>query len=329
MDLRATFLPAALALGACAGGKEAVTPDKDPYFNLPFVAAAPKDAAPAADAAQAEAYSIEFSVERATGSRLAAPRLILFRGQTGSIVVGSSAGTDATGVQPADDGLRAETCVSPAADGGATIGFHVVLSRSRDGGEVERADVSGTRWIEPGVVGMLARVTSPDGSGPLLVLARVTPLGREALPPDAAFSTWSMAGSVDAAPFARPMSGRTLHLRVSAAQIGRDFDPGSVVDETACPDVLKATGGRVLHDFEILSCLDSRVRLAGLVESGGHVRGLVADGRDDGTLQVSWTTTGEAHTASLRPSHGRRFLALARVDGGGTAGVIVSLDADD
>jgi len=322
MELRVAFVLAALALGACASGKDETKPENDPYFTLPLVAST-QDAARVCDASQADAFSVEFSVERASGSRLSAPRIVLFRGQLGSVVVGPAVATDAAGVQQVDDGLRVETCVNAAADGGATIGFRVVLAKSRDGGaEIERADVSGTRWIEPGVVGMLARMTSPDGSGPLLVLARVTPLASQAAPAGDAFAPGGES-------LGRPMTGHTVHLRVSAAQIGRDFEPGSVVDETACPDIMKSAGGRVLHDFEVFSCLDSRVRLAGLVESGGRVRGLVAQGTDDGMLDVSWTTTGEAHAARLRPNKGRRFLALARVEGGGTAGVIVSVDADD
>jgi hypothetical protein len=319
MELRATLVLAALALCACAGSKTETTPESDPYFTLALVQGGP--GAPIPGVAHADAFQVQLSVERAGGSRLAAPSIIVPPGRVGSVVVGQDTQTGslptAGGVS---DGMQVSVCVTPAADGGATIGFAVSFAKSRkDGAEIERAQVCGTRWIEPGVVGMLARVTSPDGSGPLLVLARVTPMESGGQPPP---DTRDVRAS-----FERPMTGHTVHLRVTSAQVGRDFDPGTVVDETAAPDVLKSAGGRVLHDFEVFTCLDSRVRLAGL--TGEDERGFVAQGADDGTLLVSWKTTGATHTATIRPNHGRRFVAIARVEGGGTAGAIVSLDADE
>jgi hypothetical protein len=320
MELRTTCLVAALALGACAGSKKETTPESDPYFTLPLVAGA--GTTPFPDVAHAVAFQVQVSVERVSGSRVAAPALIVQPGQLASVVVGQDVPEDAKSAAPnVADGLQLSVCVAGAADGGATIGFRATLTKSRkDGSEIERAEVSGTRWIEPGVVGMLARLTSPDGSGPLIVLARVTPMERGMGTPPAASDVKD--------PIQQPMTGHTVHLRVSSAQIGRDFDPGTVVDETAAPDVMQQAGGRVLHDFEVFSCLDRRVHLAGLVGSGAGERGFVAEGGDDGRLHVSWKTTGATQTATIHPNRGRRFVAIARVEGGGTAGAIVSVDAD-
>ncbi len=321
---------AVLLLGACAGGKSETRPADDRFFSTPFLAAAPADAAPSVDSlSPVEAFTLEVSLERASGGRIAAPRITMYPRQVASIAVVN---------QPVEDGLRLEACATRAADGGVVLGFSLKLSRVLDPVPdekpvdgvvvrprmpgVERAEVSGARWLEPGVQGLLARVASPDGSGPLLVLARVTPIRIDAPAPGAAPEDFG-----DAA-LARPMSGHTLHLRVSAVTIGRDVEPGTVFDETAAPDVLKAAGGRVLRDFEVFSCLDSRVRLSGVLDMQGGMRGLVAEGRDDGKLDISWTTTSGTRTATIRPNAGRRFVALANVEGGGTAGVIVSVDAD-
>lgn len=339
---------AALALGACAGGKSETKPADDPFFSTPFLAGAPADASPAFDTpSQVEAFTLEVSLERAGGGRIAAPRITMYPGQTASIAVVNQVPADAAAHDTgevadhvAEEGLRVEACAKRAADGGVVLGFSLKLSRVVDPGTpaedrssggavvkprmpvVERAEASGTRWLEPNVQGLLARVTSPDGSGPLLVLARVTPIRIDAPAPGAAPEDYGDGG------LARPMSGHTLDLRIAAVTVGREIAPGTVLDETAAPDVLKAAGGRKLRDFEVFSCLDSRVRLAGLLDMQGGTRGLVAEGRDDGRIDISWTTASGTRRATIRPNAGRRFVALANVEGGGTAGVIVSVDAD-
>jgi hypothetical protein len=281
-----------------------------------------------------------------------APRLVTFPGQSAQISMttpitysGLETAVDAHErpkpvTKTIEEGLRLDACAQRAADGGVTFGFRLKVTKVKQPiedlavtlasgppvtiqtPETSGAEASGTRWLEPGVQGLLARVSSPDGSGPLLVLARVTPIRIDGPEPGAAPENFGDGG------LARPMSGHTLHLRVSAVTIGREIEPGTILDETAAPDVLKAAGGSKLRDFEIFSCLDSRVRLAGLLETQGGARGLVAQGRDDGKLDISWTTTSGTRRATIRPNAGRRFVALANVEGGGTAGVIVSVDAD-
>jgi hypothetical protein len=227
-----------------------------------------------------------------------------------------------------------DACPQPTGDGGVSLGYRVRLAKlhapaEASGGDSPAAapdrevvEFEGARRMEPRVQGMLGRVTSPDGSGPMFVLARVTPIRVDAPPP----------GSVDAgapdAKLSRAMSGPTLHLRVTAVVVPRPFEPGVVIDETATPDLMKPMNGRILRDFDLFTCVDSRTRIAGLLESGDKRNGLVAQARDDGLLDLTWTTNGVARTATIRPNEGRRFVALSQVDGGGTAGVLVAVDVD-
>ena len=340
----------ALALAACASGGSATKTAADPFAAVKF-ADSKRPEALTASAADANAYTIELAFERGDGKRLLAPRMTVFAGQAAQISMTSQvpyvADFDVQVAQTAsiadpvvksiEEGLRFDACAQRAADGGITFGYRISLSRVRQPiaafttllasgppvtiqvPEVDRAEVSGTRWIEPGVLGMLARVASPDGSGPMLVLARLTPLRVDAAPPGAAHDS---AGS---SAMARPMTGHTVHLRVSAVTVARDFEPGTVLDETSAPDVMKAAGGSVLRDTEVFTCLDSRVRLASLSGNPEKSQGLVAEMGDDGRLHVSWN----GRTASVRPNAGRRFVAVAPVEGGGTAGVLVSVDADE
>lgn len=317
MNRAIPIVVAAAALGACAGSKAETPPADDPYFTLAFVEGAGTARFP--NVAHADSFRIELFLERANGTRLTTPALVVRPAELGSFVLGDTGTGEPAAAETMKDGARFAVCATPAADGGVTLGFAVKLLKSRnDGAEVEHAEVSGTRWIEPGVVGLLARVTSPDGSGPMLVLARVVPQETGATP---FVDTRDVKGAIEL-----PMTGHTMHLRVSSVQLAREFEPGTVVDETAAPDLLKSAPGRVLHDFEVWSCLDRRVHLAGLV--GADERGFTAT-IVEGVLHLSWKTTGATHTATIRPNKGRRFVAIARVEDGTTAGAIVSVDSDD
>ena len=341
---------AAIALTACASGKEAVSSRDDPFFAMPFAPEAPVDADSSADfppIGGVEAFTLSVTLERADLGRHTGPTITAYAGQTANLAMvnevpylaesGAADGAAGSTTRTAEDGLRLEVAMRRAADGGVTVGYSLRLARvervpdprSADGvvvrprmPDIDRVEVSGVRWLEPGVQGLLARIPSPDGSGPMLVLARVVPTLIDPPPPGVAVENFGDTR------LARPMSGHTVHLRVSAAQVLRDLEPGTVLDETAAPDVLKAADGRVLRDFEIFSCIDSRVHIAGVLETHGGTRGLVADGRDDGKLDLAWTTSAGTRRATMRPNAGRRFVALARIEGGGTAGVIVSVNAD-
>jgi hypothetical protein len=323
---------AASALGACAGPKSSTDPVEDDFFALKFVDAHPADAAaaPTSDASKTDAYAIEFSIERRDGRPLAAPRVTVYASQTATIALANQKPDDAA--HPAE-GMWLSACPQPTSDGGVSLGYRVRLSKLKapaaTGGDAAAAppereivEFEGARRMDVRAYGMLARVTSPDGSGPLLVLARVTPIRVDAPPPGIADPV-----ATDAK-LARATSGRTLHLRVTAVVVPRPFEPGSVIDETATADVLKPLNGRILRDYELYTCVDSRVRIAGVLESGDKKSGLVAAGRDDGLVDLSWTANGVARTATVRPGTGRRFVALSQLDGGGTAGVLVALDAD-
>jgi len=327
---------AASALGACAGSKPPTDPGADDVYTLKFVDAAPVVAAASTDdASKTDAYVIEFSFERRDGRRLAGPSITVYPSHSSTITMANKAPGDAA--DPSGrlaEGMWLEACPQPTGDGGVSLGYRVRLAKTRAPAESsgegaatvppdrEVVEFEGARRMEPRAQGLLARVTSPDGSGPLLVLARVTTIRVPAPPP----------GVVDVAPpdakLSRAASGRTLNLRVTAVVVPRPFEPGAVVDETATPDVMKPMNGRILRDFELFTCVDSRLRIAGLLESGDKRNGLVVEGRDDGDLALSWTTNGVAHTATIRPNAGRRFVALAQVDGGGTAGVLVAVDVD-
>jgi hypothetical protein len=327
---------AASALGACAGSKPSTDPGEDDFFTMKFADAAPVVAAASTDdASKTDAYTIEFSFERRDGRRLAGPSVTVYASQSASITMADQppdGAAEVAGRPP--EGMWLDACPKPTGDGGVSLGYRVRLAKLRapaessgDGAAAvprdrEVVEFEGARRMEPRAQGLLARVTSPDGSGPLLVLARVTPI-RVPAPPQ---------GFVDVvapdAKLSRAASGRVLHLRVTAVAVPRPFEPGTVVDETATPDVMKPMGGRILRDFELYTCVDSRVRIAGLLESGDKKNGLVAEGRDDGAVDLSWTTNGVARTATIRPSAGHRFVALAQIDGGGTAGVLVAVDAD-
>jgi hypothetical protein len=347
----------ALVAAGCAGRSAETKPAaaEDPFFALKFADAAPSPT-PAEPVGGVDAFSIEVSFERADGRVLAAPRITTQPGQCGAIAVsnvtsyigdfdvehhvaGSTVGDPV--VKIVEDGLWLDACATLAADGGVTLGYRARLVKLRKPipefttklaadttvtvqlPVTERVEFEGARWVQPGALAMLGRVSSPDGGGPLNVLVRVTPVRVEA-PPGAATPT-----AVDPK-LSRPMSGHTVHLRVAAVQVRREFEPGAVLDETAAPDVMKASGGRVLRDFELFTCLDSRVRIAGVEreELGSKERGLVVESGDDGVLRLSWTMGEATRTASLRPNVGRRFVALGKLEGGGTAGVIVSVDAD-
>lgn len=341
-------LLALLPLAACAGPKPAAETQADRFATLAFAAdsgARTGEAPPSV--VNANAYLVEFAFERSDGSRMAAQPLRVRMGQAGAIALvrpspyqpDVNADSVAPATPPLDEGIRIETCADRAGDGGVVLSFRARMNKvmgpdveATTGGAEGRervlvpqqdvVEISGTRWLEPGVRGMLARVPSPDRSGQLLVLARVTPQ-RVEQPADESFST-SGPQKGDLAPpseLARPMSGHTVHLRVSAVRVARDFAPGAVIDETAAPDVLKVTGGEILRDFEAYTCLDSRVRLAG---TSGPASFAAALG-DDGVVTIEWN----GRSARVKTSQGRRFVAVAPVEGGGTAGVIVSVNADD
>jgi hypothetical protein len=321
----------ASSLGACAGSKGA---KPDGLFSLKFDEGAPAVSAvvaPTSDPSQVDAFTIEASFESADGRRLAAPHVTVYSGQAGRLSLstpspdGSRAEATAGRV---DDGISFEVCPRRAGDGGVSLGFRVrVAKRGQADGDAssaarEAVEFEGARWLEPGVQGLLGRVAGPDDSGPILVLARVTPTRVDAPAPGALPAVGEDAG------LSREMSGLTRHLRVTAVHVPRDFEPGLVIDETATPDVMKSLVGRVLRDYEVWTCVDSRVRIAGTLESGERTAAFVAAGREDGRLELSWTTTGGARNATVRPNAGRRFVALARVEGGGTAGVLVAVDVD-
>jgi hypothetical protein len=345
-------LSALLAAAACAGPKASGAKGPDAFSTLKFAegSAKPADTPPGAS----NAFVVEISLERADGSRFAAPHLVAWPGQVATMAVGEDieyvppptppdvkidvARAPEPSPRQLHDGLAVDLSAQRAADGGVTFGYRVALAKvTREAGEspaaadagrtvatavadVTEVDVQGTRWIEPGAQTMLARLASPDGSGPMLILARVTPVVLDALPPTPA------AEAVADREFARPMSGHTVHLRVSAVRVTRDFPPGFVLDETAASDVLKTAGGEILRDFEAYTCLDGRVRLAASTGApDGKSPSFAATAADDGRVTIAWN----GRTACVRASPGRRFVAVAPVDGGGTAGVIVSVNADE
>jgi len=350
-------LAALFVLAACAGTKDEGTPPADAFTTLKF---AESGAAPAAPAADADAFRIDVAFERKDGTRLAMPRLISRSGRAASIALGepveyvadfelgdiSRPGPSKPVTRTVLDGARVDACAQRAADGGITFGYRVELAKvakpiaeftanPANGPpitiqlpEVTEVTARGTRWIEQDVWAMLARVASPDGSGPLLVLARVAPIHVEVTPAEDAFSAGPSADDFAATTdLARPMTGRTVHLRISAVRTFRSFEPGSVLDETAAPDVLKSAGGEILRDFEAFTCLDGRVLLS--ASSGpppgdrGHPT-FAAALDDSGRVTITWM----GRTACVRANEGRRFVAVAPIEGGGTAGVIVSVNAD-
>jgi hypothetical protein len=324
---------AASALGACAGPKASTTPVADDFFTLKFADAPAVMVLPSTDdPTKSDAYVIDFEFERRDGRVLAAPRVTVYASQTASLAMADLTPADADAAGRPAEGMWLDACPRPTGDGGVSLGYRVRLAKRRPPAEssddgaaaagLEVVEFEGARRLEPRVQGLLARVTSPDGTGPLLVFARVTTIRVDAPPPG--FDV----GTNPDAKIARATTGRTLHLRMTAVAVPRPFEPGAVIDETATPDMLKPLNGRILRDFELYTCVDSRVRIAGLLESGDKKSGLVAEGRDDGTFDLAWTSSGVARTATIRPSAGRRFVALSQIDGGGTAGVIVAVDAD-
>jgi hypothetical protein len=350
-------LAAVLAIAACAGPNSTDAKGADALATLMFAEGAASSKAPASG--DANAFRLDVAFEKRDGSRLAMPALISRPGRAVAVEVGESIQYvadfdlgDITGPGPSKpvtrtvlDGARIDACVQRAADGGITLGYRVTVSKverpiaehttTLAGGPpvtiqlpyVTEVTAQGTRWIEPDAWAMLARVASPDSSGPLLVLARVAPIRVEVTPAEDVFSAGPSASDFAATTdLARPMTGRTVHLRVSAVRTSRSFDPGSVLDETAAPDVLKSSGGEILRDFEAFTCLDSRVRLSAFVGvPGGAFPSFTAAMADDGRVTITWNR----RTANVRANEGRRFVAVAPIEGGGTAGVIVSVDADD
>jgi hypothetical protein len=339
-------LPVLLAVAACSAPKTAAATQAERFSTLRFAADAGGETAPAI-AGEANAYAIDLVFERSDGSRLVAPQLVVFAGQTGTIAlvkpIAYPADVDADSVAPPapalEEGIRLEACASRAGDGGVVLAFRARMTKvtgpaveATTGGaegreavalpQVDAVEFSGARWLEPGVRGMIARVPGPDGSGPLLVLARATPQRVPPPPADGDFAVPGQPVAPAAAPdLSRPMTGHTKHLRVSAVRVSREFGPGVVIDETAAPDVLKSAGGEILRDFETYTCLDGRVRLAGTI--GAASFSAVLD--DGGRVSITWN----GRTACVRANEGRRFVAVAPVEGGGTAGVIVSVNADD
>jgi len=331
---RATILLTASGLAACAGPFADRKPAEDDVFSLRFADAKPSDDAPPAtsDATQIDAVAMELSFERSDGRRLSSPRITTYVGQTARVTMLSTPPGLGGDPRRNEQGMWFSGCPQKTADGAIALGFRLKIARLKkpsgdapSGAEIvpdrESIEITGARRLEPGAEGMLARVSNPDGSGPLLVLARARAYRVDA----------PLAAAED--PFTdekltRAFAGRTEHLRVTAVQVPRDIEPGVVIDETATPDVMKPMDGRILRDYEVITCVDSRLRIAGLFETGDATRSFVAEGTDDGRLAFSWTTNGAARTASVRPSAGRRFVAVANLEGGGTAGVLVSLDAD-
>lgn len=357
----ALALATVLTIAACTSSSQSGASAADDAFRT--LAFSGEGAAPAAEPSGAVgAYLVEIALERGNGTRFAAPRLVAQPGQEAQIAVGEDvayvAGTEKSERHDTDggeavkrtvhDGLTVDVCAQRAGDGGVTFGYRISLGKvARPIAEVETKSASGetvtvqvpdvtqvcaqgTRWIEPGAQAMLARLSSPDGTGPVLVLARVTPLMADKLPvpADGEFSTSAPKDDVaPASALARPMTGHTVHLRISAVRVGRDFPPGLVLDETAAPDVLKSAGGQILRDFEAYTCLDSRVRFAasaGEPSGDGKSQSVVATAADDGRVTIAWN----GRTVTVRANEGRRFVAVAPVDGGGTAGVIVAVNAD-
>lgn len=333
-----------LSVAACAGPNSGPAPQAERFASLAF--AADPDAASAAvppAAAEPNGYLIEVAFERADGGRLVPPPLTAPAGQTvGFALVQPSpyqpdvdGDSNAPVVPPLEDGIRMQVCAQRAGDGGVVLAYRLRMARvtgpskeETSGGKTVRvtqqdlAEVSGTRWLEPGVRGALARVPGPDGSGQLLVLARATPQKVERPLDEGVFSP--AAPKADLEPvidLSRPMTGNTMHLRVSAVRTARGFPSGAVIDETATSDVLNAAGGEILRDFEAYTCLDSRVRFTGTSGAASFDATL----GDDGRVTITWN----GRKASVRANNGRRFVAVAPVEGGGTAGVIVSVNADD
>jgi hypothetical protein len=332
-------LPALLAVAACAGPKSATT-QAEKFAALTFAAdAAATAVAVPATPGDENGYLIEIVLERSDGSHLSVPQIAVEAGRTGGIAVvrPSPLQADAEGVSaappPLEDGIRLQACASRAGDGGIVLAFRARMTNvtaagdsAEDGGNAVpqqfAVEFSGARWLEPGVRGMIARVPSPDGSGQMLVLARATPQRVPRAEDEGVFTTSAPpSDTTPAMDLSRPMTGHTVHLRVSAVRVPRDFTPGAVFDETSTPDVLKVSGGEILRDFEAYSCLDSRVHLSGI--SGGATFDAALD--DSGRVTITWN----GRTATVRANEGRRFVAVAPVEGGGTAGVIVSVNADD
>lgn len=334
-------LPALLTVAACAGPKSASATQAEKFATLRFAADA-ADTAVAAPAAPGDenGYLIEVVLERIDGSHLSVPSLVVEAGRTGGIafVRPSPLQGDGDSVAPAllEDGIRLQACASRAGDGGIVLAFRGRMTKvtgpaATDAPEPDgpgalpqqvAVEFSGARWLEPGVRGMIARVPSPDGSGQLLVLARATPQRVPRSEDESFFTTPGPSSDLTTtADLSRPMTGHTAHLRLSAVRVSRDFAPGAVFDETSTPDVLKGAGGEILRDFEVVSCLDGRVRISGV--SGGASFDAALD--DAGRVTITWN----GRTASVRAIEGRRFVAVAPVEGGGTAGVIVSVNADD
>ena len=325
---------ALLAMAACTSPPKPSNETQAQRFSTLAFAADP--AAPAVAASQIatdpNGYAVEVAFERADGSRRAAPAVIVKPGHEGSIALmaPSEFQPDAAGgaTPPFEDGVRVQVCAQKAGDGGVAVAYSARMTKIT-GAPLETAtappqdvvEFSGARWLEPGVRGMLARIPSPDGSGQMLVLARVTPVRVEWRADEEFASPGSRSDTNSASGLARAMSGRTVHLRVSAVRVGRDFTPGAVIDETATPDVLKLSGGEVLRDFEAYTCVDGRVRLLGTSGSASFA----ATFDDDGRVTITWN----GRKASVRANEGRRFVSLAPIEGGGTAGVIVSVNADD
>jgi hypothetical protein len=349
-------LAALFVLAGCAGTKDEGAPPADAFTTLKF---AESGAAPAAPAADANAFRIDVAFERKDGTRLAMPRLISRSGRAASIALGEpieyvagfgtenvTSGAHTPVTRTVLDGARVDACAQRAADGGITFGYRVEVAKvakpiaeftanPANGPpmtiqlpEVTEVTARGTRWIEQDVWAMLARVASPDGSGPLLVLARVAPIHVEVTPAEDVFSAGPSADDFAATTdLARPMTGRTAHLRISAVRTFRSFEPGTVLDETAAPDVLKSAGGEILRDFEAFTCLDGRVLLSAssgppLGDRGYPTFAAALD--DSGRVTITWM----GRTACVRANEGRRFVAVAPIEGGGTAGVIVSVNAD-
>ena len=339
-------LTALLAVAACAGPKSAAATQAEKFATLKFAAAA-ADTAVAAPATPGDenGYLIEVVLERIDGSHLSVPPLVVEAGRTGGVALvrpsphanGADAGTSSA--PPLEDGIRLQACATRAGDGGIVLAYRGRMTNVKgpgvaattggaEGSEtvvIPQQDVvefSGARWLEPGVRGMLARVPSPEGSGQLLILARATPQRVPRAEDEGVFTTDVPKGDLAPSPeLSRPMTGHTAHLRVSAVRVSRDFAPGAVFDESSTPDVLKVAGGEILRDFEAYSCLDSRVHLIGV--SGGASFEAALD--DAGRVTITWN----GRTASVRANEGRRFVAVAPIEGGGTAGVIVSVNADD
>lgn len=335
-NLRATTLvaAAALVLAACAGGGRPRSPRGDAFYSVPMAAAAPAGVAPQAAARETESFMVELSFERADGARLEAPALVVPGGQWGRVaMVDRVLPVNPETVMP-EEGMWFDARLVRTEGGPVQIAYRLRLARVVPGDpdsaesmpvgmEIDRVEASGARTIETGVQGLLARLASPDGSGPILVLARVTE-SADAPPTPQEVPEWAHR---DERPPVSP-AGPTVHLRVTAVIVGRDLDPGTVYDETATPDVMKAAGGQILRDFEAFTSLDANVRLAGLLgppDDDAGSSGLVASIGEDGRLHVVWN----GHAASVRPNLGRRFVAIAPVEGGGTAGVLVSVDADE